>query len=175
MLSLTLIVCVLIAVQPESVSPGKFPWEDQATVDSTTTLLHTQGTSKTEGVILRWKYYLLNPSATYSVISVNVFDVWTLYLCFETFFFLFKFDVVVLCQMWLTALTRSSNQIHQMYVGHTWQILRKEATLTRTSEFEPSSTIVTLKSSPGCRLDTTAKASAMLKYLSDTQNSRGEC
>ncbi|XP_028986173.1 dual specificity protein kinase Ttk isoform X2 [Betta splendens] len=36
--------------QPESVSPGQFPWEDQAAVDSTTTLLHTRNTSEIEDV-----------------------------------------------------------------------------------------------------------------------------
>ncbi|XP_070768366.1 dual specificity protein kinase Ttk [Enoplosus armatus] len=34
-------------VQPPVISPERFPWEDQAAVDSTTTLLHTHGTRDT--------------------------------------------------------------------------------------------------------------------------------
>ncbi|XP_035527570.1 dual specificity protein kinase Ttk [Morone saxatilis] len=36
--------------QPPAVSPEHYPWEDQAAVDSTTTLLHTRDTSRMEDV-----------------------------------------------------------------------------------------------------------------------------
>lgn len=85
--------------QPPAVSPEHCPWEDQASADSTTTLLHTRGSLRLEGTLSPWQNATMPCScsseeiftASWTVATFTILMTWSFSLTDVTY----NFDQIV--------------------------------------------------------------------------------